>query len=359
MEHLGVKRYALPIGAVLIIFCVFSVLLYPLLNAEPKDVPMAVLNLDTGATTPAGPMNLGEELVKQATQVADSPIKWTVMEDRAALDKALEDNEFYGAIVVPVNFTRDQLAAQTEGGLAPKIEIIINQGKNPMLATTMETSLTSMMSRAGMATDVKVIHSADVGTGIAAMLSSNAIVLPTFMMSAVCAILIGLALRPKPESGRAARLGSYMGQLVYAAAISLLVGAGTVTILTFIGGVTTPYITLGGFLWIASFCLMTMIMGFMNIARPLGIFIALTCFALGMGVGMLAKEMLPQLWRTWVYPWVPQHFISQGTSSIIFMKGGIWNSGTLPLIITGLVGLVLTILSGVLGGRKKAKDTQP
>ncbi|MDR1712714.1 MAG: hypothetical protein LBR39_00940 [Coriobacteriales bacterium] len=117
-EVLGNRRYALPLVAVLVIFCVMSLVVYPILNAAPKDVPFALLNLDEGADTPAGYVNAGEAIVENMTGGAalpagqESPIVWTVFDSQSALDEALENNEFYGALIIPAGFTADTAAAK-------------------------------------------------------------------------------------------------------------------------------------------------------------------------------------------------------------------------------------------------------
>lgn len=39
LARLGKGRFAVPAAVVLLAFCVFGLMMYPLLNATPKDVP--------------------------------------------------------------------------------------------------------------------------------------------------------------------------------------------------------------------------------------------------------------------------------------------------------------------------------
>jgi hypothetical protein len=444
IENLGIKKYALPVGVILVIFCVFSVMMYPLLHAEPKNVPLAIVNLDEGITTPGGELNLGNQMMAQLQNASPgeeaSPFAFTVVATKEALDQDMANNKYYGALIIPADFSAKQWPAmqatmplpggtgENQGGTpppapsqdptqqpsdpgatptpgteptetpaptdptpgvdptadpttgtsnptpedpnqgagpnegpslpplsedSPVMGVIINSGKNPMIGQTLETGLPTMLMAKGLNADISLINNKNLGTGFGAMMSGNVIVMPIFMMSAICAVLLGLILRPKKETGVGGRLGLYAGQLGYAAILSALISAAAVGILTLAGGLSVPLVPLSIFLAIGSFCVMTLFLGALDIARPLGILVILTCFACGMSVGMLAKEMLPDFWQSWIYPWAPQRPIGQGAASILYMGGGPMNSSTIRLIITGAIGLVLMILASLLGAKKK------
>ncbi|MDR0488701.1 MAG: ABC transporter permease [Propionibacteriaceae bacterium] len=431
MDHIGPQKYVIPIGIVLVISCVFGVMMYPLLNSAPKEVPLAILSLDKGMTTPAGDVNMGEAMVNQMVMGAatseDAPIAWSKFDTQASLDKAMDDNEFYAAVIIPTEFTVTKIASQASGATpeipqstpsetptstptdsvtpstptstpsgtetpsstetppsatetpaapattkpeepveepasptAPAtslpVKLIINQGKSPMLAAQMQSALTTQLAQTGLTVEVETINAANVGTGFGAMMSGNILTMPLFMMSAMCAILLGLIFRPKPGSGPGGRLGQYFLQILYGAVVAGLIGAAGVAILKWAGGVDVPLIPLVTFLSVASMCLITLFQGFFNLARPLGVLVVLTCFACGMSTGMLPREMLPEFWQNWVYPWAPQRYVSQGAGSILYMGKGALNPSIIPLIIMGAIGLVLMILRGAIG-RKAVEST--
>ncbi|OUO95419.1 hypothetical protein B5F41_06750 [Gordonibacter sp. An232A] len=126
----GHVRLALPSAIVLVVACVMGLVFYPMAHMEMRDLPFAVLSLDEGAQMPAGQMNAGNMLVENVTsaaaggdaeegggdgvdsEAATSPIAWTALETQGELDEALENNEFYGALVIPEDFTQAQMTAQ-------------------------------------------------------------------------------------------------------------------------------------------------------------------------------------------------------------------------------------------------------
>jgi hypothetical protein len=370
-DNLGKRRYVLPLAAVVAIFCVMSLVVYPILNAAPKDVPFAALSLDEGADTPAGHVNAGEAILQNITGAAavagvESPIAWTVVESQAELDAALEDNEYYGALIVPAGFTQAQVAAQmaaAQGQTAPEtpaLSVIINQGKNPMVASTMQSALLNIFYQAGIKAEFTTIHSADVGGGaMAGLMSSNMMVMPFVMMTLVASILLFFTTRPAKGAARAEKTRAYGVQLAYAAVLSLLVAAADILIITLVGGLSVPAGTILLCLWAACFALMALFLGALDIAPPLGVLVVLLVFGCGMSAGMLAAEMMPAFWRDWVYPWVPQHYISQGINAIVYMGGGAWNKGSGPLAITGLLGLALMAVAWAIPSKRPAAVVAP
>ena len=358
LNQLGRRRFAVPLVALIAIFLVLGTAFYPNLHVNPKDVPFAIVNLDEGTPTPAGAINLGETIAAQlqvggAPGAPASPIVWTELDSQAALDAALEDNQFYGAIVIPADFTTSQFAAEAGEGTPAVVQVMINPGKNALLATTMQTGLTAMLVQTGLSIDVTVIHGADVGGGsMGALMSGMILVMPTMMMTILCSVLLFLLLRPAKGASRVTRLKAYGLQVGTAVALSAAIAALAV-LLTVWGGLNLPTGAAFLFLWLASFFLAVLFIGALDLLAPLGILVIASCFALGMSSAMFAKEMLPAFWQTWVYPWVPQRFMGDGIRSIIYLDASAWNSSVPPLAITGAIGLVLFALAALLPARSK------
>lgn len=117
-EKLGKRRFALPTLAALLLACILSLVFYPMTHMEARDLPFAILNLDEGATTPAGEVNAGQQMAENLVAAPNSAIEWTVVESQDELDAAMENNEYYGAVVIPQGFTAAQLSANAAGSSA-------------------------------------------------------------------------------------------------------------------------------------------------------------------------------------------------------------------------------------------------
>ena len=70
-DKLGKKALAAPFFLVIVLACVLSLAVAPLLQASPRDVSLAIVNLDEGVATPAGTANAGAMLASQLTDEED------------------------------------------------------------------------------------------------------------------------------------------------------------------------------------------------------------------------------------------------------------------------------------------------
>ncbi len=377
-DRLGKHSYVLPIIGVIVICFVMSLALYPMLHAQPENVPMAVVSLDKGATTPQGEMNAGDRIVKQITGAANSGdeeaiIKWDKLESQDVLDKALQDNQYYGALVIPEYFTmkqmaaqeqaageqqatgRQQAAAQTDKDSAPTITIIINQGKNAMLATTMQNALTAMADQIGIKAEIETVHPvSSKGGAFSALMGGQIAVLPLVMMSMIAAILLFFSSRKAIGFFGKSKI-LYFG-IAYAIVLSFLVSWGTILVASVFGNIDMPVGTTMLFLWIASFAVIMLIFGSLNIAFPLGVAVLILVFACGMSLAMIPLEMLPDFWADWIYPWIPQHYIGDGMREILYMDGGLWNPASLALVGIAAVGIALAAIGAFISRKVSAEE---
>lgn len=345
-EKLGNRAPALPLVFAIVVTLILGTAVNPILNASPNEVPFAVVSLDKGATTFAGATNAGDTLVEnllsgeslggddgEESDNNQATIVWTQLESEEQAREALANNEYYGALIIPEDFTSGQMIKMA-GGKAPELKVLLNKGRNPQMATTMQTNMAEMMLKAGIAVDVEMVNDADVGGGsMAEMMCVQMNVMPLFIISLIGSILTSILFwhREQKESRRD-KAQAAVKQAVYLLAVSAAI-SGLVLCITVVGGaLTVPAGTMYLFLWLSCYCLMLCITGLCDIALPLGALIGVTVFALGMGTAMLAPEMLPAFWRDWVIPWAPQAYIGNGLRQIIYFGAGVFNVCTPALL---------------------------
>lgn len=97
-----------------------------------KELPIAVINQDAGATLNGEERNLGDELVKSITNNDDA--KWTI-EDKNLLDQNLENTDYYLAIVIPEDFSERVAAGDTKEPEQANVVFFKNARKNYMLTS--------------------------------------------------------------------------------------------------------------------------------------------------------------------------------------------------------------------------------
>ena len=407
-EKLGKAKYVVPLLIGIVAACVMSVMFYPMANMEMKGLPFAVLSLDEGVETPQGDMNVGDTLVENITSATaaedgeESPIAWTKVGSQKELDEALENGEYYGAIIVPADFSAQQMAvkqAETKASLAqaqalmaaqgdaaqaaalaaaaqddgaseaeeveaPALKVLIDKAKSPLVASQMGASIPSMFQQMGVDVDVETIHegSASDGDGAAAnpmsgMVSLQLAIMPLFMVSIMTGLFLSRIFGKKTDATSAERWKSIGIQAAYAVVASLIVSLCAFCMLLWIAGIEAPMDAIVPFMWLASFCVMLVFIGAFNISTALGGLLALVGFALGMMTGTFPFEALPAFWQDWVYPWAPQRFMSEGIRAILYLDAGAWNAGSLPLLIVGAVGAMLTCIAALVPGKKDKSET--
>ncbi|WP_172623405.1 ABC transporter permease [Arabiibacter massiliensis] len=366
MEKLGAKRLLLPFVALVVAGFVMAMTVYPMVTAEPKNLPLGVLSLDEGAETPQGAVNVGDQIVEKMTGAAgEGAVLWTRYESQAELDAALEAHELYAAVVVPEGYTAAQLQAkmaaaqQAETPAPAPLSVIVDAGKNPMAAASVESTIKSQIADAGLEAQVERHNAGDLGGGSLNM-AVQFTVLPAFIITLVCSVSLFAVTRAKKGATRAQRLRMAGVQLAAIAVLSCCVGFGVAGIVGGIAGLAIPVVETGLFLWLASFCLMALFVGCLDVAVGLGAFVIVAVFACGLATGNLPYEFLPAFWQEWLYPWVPQRFIAEGARSLFYLGGSVWNTSAGPLAVYGIVGLAVLALAPLLPGCKKpATDEQP
>ena len=206
-DKLGKKALVAPFCLVIVLACVLSLAVAPLLQASPHDVSLAIVNLDEGVSTPAGTANAGAMLASQLTgeedeapkesatamaaiakaaatasgtetAAAEAPatsasaamadsLAWETFDTEDELHAQLNDNNVFGGIVIPADFTAQQLAAKSGGADKPHLTVHLNMGKNPQVASSLQTAMAQSLASAGVDADIEMVNNADVGAASA------------------------------------------------------------------------------------------------------------------------------------------------------------------------------------------------
>lgn len=368
LEKLGKRALVAPLAMALLICCLLGTIMAPMLRAEPHDAAFALVNLDEGAVTIAGSSNVGEALAENLVSGESSLIdadneadeessstsmtmQWTQLDSVEEALAALDDNELYGALVIPENFTSQQMASATGLGDAPEIAVYLNVAKNPQMASILQTTLEAAMLKAGVTVNVEKVNDADVGGGsMASTMMVQMAVMPLFIMSLIGSILTSLVFWKNDVTGlrKKSRALAFLAQVLIVVALSAVIAALALLIDVVAGGMTLPFGELYLFLWPACLCTMLAFVGLCNLALPLGALVAICVFALGTGTAMLAPEMLPAFWADWVCPWAPQAHIGKGIRSIVYLGRFPNVDNLIPLIVFGAVGLVALIAAALI-----------
>jgi hypothetical protein len=219
-----------------------------------------------------------------------------------------------------------------------------------MAATAIESMMKDMVGRQTSDSEVEEFNPVTIGGGALNMAQPFAVI-PTFLLSLLGSIALYFVTRLPAGAAKKEKLQDAGLRVGYGLVLSGLVGF-TVAGLFAADGLEIAVGTTGVFLWLSSFALMTLFVGFFSIAPPLGALVVMACFGCGLAAGNLAYEFLPHFYQDWFYPWAPQRFMGEGVREIFYQGGGAFNASAGGLAVVALIGLVAVAASAFIPGHR-------
>ncbi|HHR7279462.1 TPA: YhgE/Pip domain-containing protein [Staphylococcus aureus] len=96
--------------ATMIILVIFSLAFYPAYNPKPKDLPIGILNEDTGTTIQDKNVNIGKKLEDKLLDSDSNKIKWVKVDSEKDLEKDLKDQKIFGVAIIDKDFSKDAMS---------------------------------------------------------------------------------------------------------------------------------------------------------------------------------------------------------------------------------------------------------
>ena len=130
--------------------------------ANTRDLPVAIVNEDAGATVGGARMDLGERVTKSATRNGEigNKVRWTRLENRLDAVRGIAEGKYYGALVIPPDYSgsiAELSILSANGSLEPsRVEILTNPSAGPFASATVQTILTEVVEGASRATSERI-----------------------------------------------------------------------------------------------------------------------------------------------------------------------------------------------------------
>ncbi|QWU45761.1 YhgE/Pip domain-containing protein [Bacillus sp. NP247] len=367
-----------PVIALLIVF-IFSLTLFPSVQPQPKNLPIAIVNEDQGVEIPNQPkMNMGQTIVdtmKKTSKSDEEPaVKWVEVKNKEAVQKGLNNKEYYAALVIPKEFSAKQASLRTPQPSSPEVEIFINQGMNTAASTmagqilngvvdnmnnTVRTQLLDGFKAKGatLTTDQasnlvtpiakKVTNVNEVGKNSANGNSPISLFQPLWIASLASAAIIFIAISKMPVGTRKENFVLKLKQILAGAIAALVIGFGLTWIADGMVGLNISNVTdTALFLSITAFSFFLMISAVLSLVglNGIGLFALLLFF--GAPLLSLAPEMLSPFYQDWIYSWLPMKFMIEGLREIFFFgKGLSWSTPVTVLVWIGVVSMVIVLIT--------------
>ncbi|WP_156575155.1 YhgE/Pip domain-containing protein [Bacillus luti] len=380
-----------PVIALLIVF-IFSLTLFPTVQPQPKNLPIAIVNEDQGVEIPnQAKMNMGQTIVDNMKKTAKSEeepaVKWVEVKNKEAVQKGLNNQEYYAALVIPKEFSAKQASLRTPKPSSPEVEIFINQGMNTAASTMagqilngvvdninnmVRTQLLDGLKAKGatltadqvsnLVTPItkKVKNVNEVGKNSANGNSPISLFQPLWIASLASAAIIFIAIRKMPVGSRKENFILKVKQIVTGAIAALVIGFGLTWIADGMVGLNISNFTdTALFLSITSFSFFLMISAVLSLVGLNGISLFALLLFFGAPLLSLAPEMLSPFYQDWVYSWLPMRFMIEGLREIFFFgKGLSWNTPVTVLVWIGIVSMVIILATALKRSAVKEHKTE-
>ncbi|SCB00104.1 Uncharacterized protein BWINRA5_03531 [Bacillus mycoides] len=380
-----------PVIALLVVF-IFSLTLFPTVQPKPKNLPIAIVNEDQGVEIPNQPkMNMGQTIVdnmKKTSKSEEEPaVKWVEVQNKEAVQKGLNNQEYYAALVIPKDFSTKQASLRTPQPSSPEVEIYINQGMNTAASTMAGQMLNGVVDNmnnnvrtqllegfkakgATLTTDQvsklvtpitkKVTNVNEIGKNSANGNSPMSLFQPLWIASLASAAIIFIAISKTQVGTRKENFVLKLKQIVTGAIATLVIGFGLTWIADGMVGLNIPNFTdTALFLSITSFCFFLMISAVLSLVglKGIGLFALLLFF--GAPLLALAPEMMSPFYQDWIYSWLPMRFMIEGLREIFFFgKGLSWSTPLTVLVWIGAVSMMIILATAFKRSVVKEQKTE-
>jgi YhgE/Pip-like protein len=355
----------------------FSLTLFPTVQPQPKNLPIAIVNEDQGVEIPNQPkMNMGQTIVdnmKKTSKSEEEPaVKWVEVKNKESVQKGLNNQEYYAALVIPRDFSTKQALLRTPQPSSPEVEIFINQGMNTAASTmagqmlnavvdnmnnTVRTQLlegykakgatltADQVSKVVTPIAKKVTNVNETGKNSANGNSPMSLFQPLWIASLASAAIIFIAISKIPVGTRKENFLLKLKQIITGAIATLVIGFGLTWIADGMVGLNITNSTdTALFLSITSFSFFLMISAVLSLVglKGIGVFALLLFF--GAPLLSLAPEMLSPFYQDWVYAWLPMRFMIEGLREIFFFgKDLSWSTPVTVLVWIGVVSMMIIL----------------
>ncbi|MCM3541986.1 YhgE/Pip domain-containing protein [Priestia megaterium] len=369
--------YFSPIIVVAVIF-IFILTLIPSASSAPKNLPIAFVNADEGMTVPAkGNVNIGNQMEQNMKRASteQSLVKWIFVSNTKEVEKGLNNQKYYGALIIPKDFTKKQATLQTAQPDVPAIRLLVNQGMNTAASTlasqvlngavdkmneNMRLQLVKRFEQNGtqlsanqalaLATPIQktVINVNETGNHSVNGNAPVSLFQPLWMASIAGAAMVFLSTQKITFSSRKEKIVNQVGFVIIGVILALSAGFGLAWLAEVVGISVPSFLNTALFLAIAYFSFFTLISAVLSWLGLKGLPIFVIILFFGAPLLSMAPEIMPDFYREWIYPWLPMRFMVDGVRELFFFGEHLtWNHSVSALALISLISLCALFASAL------------
>ncbi len=373
------RQNMLWIGALVAILAlsVFGVaMMGSITGAKPKSLPVALVVLDQPAELPNGePLAVGDMMKGMLLGNSQLPIQWEIVHSEAEAREGLDNQKYYGALVLPEDLSAGILSLQSPAPKPAVVQVLVNEGMSTQASTAVKQMLGQAMKMAGAQLSNQALTMISMQTDMLPVTTAQALLTPFEVQEEVVhpvgvnhasgnapgmlvqilwigCLIISVFLFQALQ--RAVADGSRRGTsiVLQGAAGLLLAGLASGFLVWMASSWYGMEFTNGGrvwlMLWLAGstfFLLQSTLLNWMGIPA-MGILVLLMFFS--MPLLNMAPEFLPQATQDWLYSWTPLRFAASALRDVMYFDGVSASSANAAVLWSIAGGFLVLLLASVL-----------
>ena len=374
------KLVLLSPAIVLVVALIFCLTMVPSINPAPKNLPIAIVNEDQGVQLPNQQnLNIGKELLRNIKKASSAnegeaaKVKWIEVNSEDKVIAGFNGRDYYGAIIIPKDFSKKQASLQTTNPSVPEMKIYVNQGMNATASNMASQMLTQITANINSTVSKQLLANLEKQGGsitlqqaplLAAPVSVETIIVnktgtnsangnapvlmfqPIWMSSLLGAVLLFLANKKMRFQTKKEKLTGKALQILFGALLALIVGFGTASFASGLGLNIPDISETALFLAVASFSFYLMISAVFAWIGFAGMPIFILALFFGLPLLSMAPEFMSTFYHDWIYAWLPFRFLVDGLRELFYFGGHLsLNEPTIVLLSIGCVSLVVFLAS--------------
>lgn len=369
------KFLLMPFVAVIVLGLIFLSAQIPTVKMNPKDLPVALVSEDAGEMGGTLLQNLQTQLAAAGMDT----IKFQVYDSVQSMEKAMENQEVYGGVVVPENFSSQFASLQSPSPENPKMHIYINQGSNTTVSTMLTSALDNIVKQMNTVMSTQLLQSIEQAnvpiqpsqvTTLVSPIQSETIIVnpvgdlgtaptaffqPLWFASIIGAVLFYLAQKKETFSSNQQKLKFHLIQSIVAIIYAFFAGYFITWSTTWVLGFSfESFNQVALFSSLACLGFVFLILASIAWLRLPSLIIYVLLMFFGLPLIQLAPEMLPAFYRDYILPWLPMKFLINGLKDILYFGQGIFNGNGVVLSWMAVISIILLWVKQII-----EKPTQP
>ncbi|MGB8461068.1 MAG: ABC transporter permease, partial [Priestia megaterium] len=287
----------------------------------------------------------------------------------------LNNQQYYGALIIPKDFTKKQATLQTAKTDAPAIKLLVNQGMNTAASILASQVLNGAVDKMNENMRLQLVKrfeqngtqlSANQALALAAPIQKTVINVnetgthsvngnapvslfqPLWMASIAGAAMVFLSIQKITFSSRKEKIVNQVGFVIIGGILALAAGFGLAWLAGVVGISVPSFLDTALFLAIAYFSFFTLISAVLSWLGLKGLPIFVIVLFFGAPLLSMAPEIMPDFYREWIYPWLPMRFMVDGVRELFFFGEHLtWNPSVSALALISLISLCALFASAL------------